>query len=445
MEQHRVALALIIALLVIFGSFALLATTVHGETQTENWSYLELQLNPVTYDYVDYFLIYNSTHPDNPNTKIDGNKIYIGPDINFPNDIRFCYDKDPYNAVLPQYIAHDIVDNGTVFSKTSVLVYVKIPANLDTLYLFYNNSDAIAYSNGSAVFTFFDDFDRDYLGNYTQESGSSCHAVEQDALYFSAPSGHIYTDQIGSTKEFYANRTLFLTAKVKISANMVGTEYFYIGVENYSNQALSDFGVSYSDSGAHSKITYPTPAGTTTVSSSWVDGEFYIIYRLTPTTVKCELVHSDDKGNLTVFKTFSKEDMMSIEQKIHLYAKIYSSNSGSITVWIDYAAFSTLDITQTNVTTISNPEHYKIVIDTGDPDTGGTDTGGTGDVDTNTSSSDILENIKDFATHHPLTVVFAALALLSLILRNGKAFILFGLLAVASYYMLASLPVLGGG
>lgn len=62
--------------------------------------------------------------------------------------------------------------------------------------------------------------------------------------------------------------------------------------------------------------------------------------------------------------------------------------------------------------------------------------GGTGS--TGWWNNDILKSAASFIIHHILTIVFIALALLSLLARNWKLFVIFALLAVASYFVVDS-------
>jgi len=100
-------------------------------------------------DYQIKLTVYAGSGTDDPNNGI----VYCDNHCeNFPNDIRFGTTNNPKTAEqLPQWIEE--------YDDNSATIWIKLPSDgSDTIYMFVGNPSASFYSDGDAVFIFFDDF-----------------------------------------------------------------------------------------------------------------------------------------------------------------------------------------------------------------------------------------------------------------------------------------------
>jgi len=101
-----------------------------------------------------------------------------------------------------------------------------IPVGEKTIYIYYNNSDAMSESNGSAVFEIFDDFEDNDLGTYNW--------IEDGGSFFSEVNGYLRSSGDGSSGDsiIYASSKLLpesYVAEYKCWVHGVGS------LENYRN------------------------------------------------------------------------------------------------------------------------------------------------------------------------------------------------------------------
>ena len=214
--------ALLISMLVIFGSFVALIS-VHGETATSSgWknakeidlgiSYTKTNVYTSYYSRVIlHFVLINATGNDDP-----ANFTLCTPSPNFPNDIRFSLNKSGGNW-LPQFIESYPGNNGTkVYPKLRANVWVRVPYNATKLYLFYGNNNTSVYSVPEQVFDYYDDF------NYN-------NMTELENYYTYQAAGGFYAAVSNSQLELYGGSSsssgeyVYVQAKTALIADPTNT------------------------------------------------------------------------------------------------------------------------------------------------------------------------------------------------------------------------------
>jgi YVTN family beta-propeller protein len=171
---------------------ALLAVGVLATMPAQAWvpGYAYVQTHTITgspsgaqTSYPVFFYVMNTTGTS------AGNTIYTGGHMqNFPYDIRFANATD---TVLHYY-------NFTIYNATTVGVFVEldsVPASPDeyTLKIYYGNVTDTGASNGTNVFTFYDDFNAYNTTDWTTKAGKTDPTASNGILTTPATS-QIYSD-----------------------------------------------------------------------------------------------------------------------------------------------------------------------------------------------------------------------------------------------------------
>lgn len=437
---HRLALAIGISLLVIFSSFALVALFAHGaEVNIAGWQKAkEINLNieyTKTNVYTGYynrvilhFQLINATGKDDL-----PNMTFCTPSPNFPRDIRFSLDKNASTGFLPQFIEYYEDDNGTrLYSSMRVNVYVRVPPSTTKLYVFYDNPDAQIYNTPTKVFDFFDDF------NYTNSTNLYEYYSKIGLLGLTFGHSQLHAKEDSTNENTNGEEYDLYESKTGLNGDLKNVSYTVVGVmKGVTKKAVyglitdndSCYGVAL-DSGTFYYTNGPSSGAvsSTTLTSVASNYEYFV-----GMTVQYGHLHF----------------ILHNRQNTAIYSGSVNANIDSNTwypafgvifkyrVYEAYFYYYGVYVNQNNNITIQSVDPYTPHLPT---DTAG---GGLGF----SQNSGLLEKAWAFITQHILTIVFAALALISLLRRNYKALLLFAALAALSYFYLDSYiaTLLAGG
>ncbi len=438
--EHKVALALLISLLVIFGSFIALITAVHGEEATSSgWKYykeIDISLNTtlVQNSTIIRFKLINSTGTDDP-----ANHTLYTPSQNFPFDLRFTLSSP--DTPLPQFLDYyDIVNGNKVIKKDIVYAYVKIPKSTTKFYLYYDNPSAQIYSDGSAVFDHFDDFnynsttDSKFTNLYTVSSTTAGKANISNSILELSLIGNGYSNSVSVATQNpvitdltqNTNNYALLVVKFNLRQDTDPYPYGRFGLSTTTtyDSSTQPTDAIFSPSQRYSVLYF---LGNSVNASAVTVGRWYIDQM----TLKQNILYNNYSDYSTEINSYNNQSSLTTQSSFYFIVGIAMTPAQTYTLDIDYFGVALLQDVNYNLTAktlqVSDPSN-----DTGSGGgSGNPNSGGIWD-----SIQNFISQAGEFVQKHFFTLIFAALAVISLFARNGKAFIFFALLAVAAYYVI---------